>query len=429
MSAKKVWWSVTAGVTGLAVAAVAGSAVLIDRHYGDLTHAPAWSVAEPTPPLEPASAAAGDVDNAALGLRLTALAANPALGTLHGRVTDTVTGDTVWQQAADEALQPASATKILTAAAAILELGPDDTLVTSVVEGEHPGSVVIRAAGDVWLTEAQLDELADAVGEATQVTIDTSVWDGEPFMPGWDPEDVDAGYIAPLEPAMLHGARIGDTTGDVPRSHTPALDVAQALADRVGATTVGLGPAPEGAAVLGSVESPLLTERITAMMMDSDNVMAEAIGHELAVHRGQPGSAAAATQATLDVLTEHGFDISGVTLADSSGLSVHNLIPPRLLDDILLDAAAHPQLRPLLAALPVAGGSGTLTDRYGDLSGRGWVRAKTGTLTGTSALAGVVTAESGRVYSFALLVNGAEILGARAALDEFTSAIRESGMV
>ena len=74
----------------------------------------------------------------------------------------------------------------------------------------------------------------------------------------------------------------------------------------------------------------------------------------------------------------------------------------------------------------LAGGSGTLVQRYGDLPGRGWVRAKTGTLTGTSALAGVVTAESGRVYSFALLVNGAEILGARAALDEFTSAIRES---
>mgnify|MGYP000885895405 CR=1 FL=1 len=45
---------------------------------------------------------------------------------------------------------------------------------------------------------------------------------------------------------------------------------------------------------------------------------------------------------------------------------------------------------------------------------------------GLAALAGVVTAESGRVYTFALLVNGAEILGARAALDELTSAIRES---
>lgn len=424
MSGKKLWWSVTAGVVALAVSGVAGFAVLVDRHYGDLTHAPAWVADSPTPVLEPASA--DTVDNVALGARLSELAANPALGTVHGRVTDTVTGETVWAQAPDAPLKPASATKILTGAAAILELGPDDVLVTEVVAGEHPGSVVIRASGDVWLTEKQLDSLAEAVGDADQVTIDTSVWDGDPFMPGWDPADVDAGYIAPLEPAMLHGARIGDTEGDVPRSHTPALDVAQALADRVGAATVGLGPAPADATVLASVESPPLTERLREMMLYSDNVMAEAIGHEIAVHRGQPGSAAAATQATLDVLTGRGIDITGVTLADNSGLSVHNLIPPRVLDDILLDAASHPELRPLLATLPVAGGSGTLTQRYDDLSGRGWVRAKTGTLTGTSALAGVVTAESGRVYSFALLVNDAEILGARAALDEFTSAIRDS---
>ncbi len=426
MSGKKLWWSVTAGVVALAVSGVAGSAVLVDRHYGDLTHAPAWVADSPTPVLEPASAEEEEVDNVALGALLSELATNPALGTVHGRVTDTVTGEIVWAQAPDAPLQPASATKILTGAAAILELGPDDVLVTEIVRGAVPGSVVIRASGDVWLTEEQLDTLAAAVGDADQVIIDTSVWDGDPFMPGWDPEDVDAGYIAPLEPAMLHGARLGDTTGDVPRSHTPALDVARALADRVGAATVGLGPAPADAEVLAAVESPPLTDRIRAMMLDSDNVMAEAIGHELAVHRGQPGSAAAATQATLDVLTAHGIDITGVTLADNSGLSVHNLIPPRVLDDILIDAASRAELRPLLATLPVAGGSGTLTQRYDDLSGRGWVRAKTGTLTGTSALAGVVTAESGRVYSFALLVNGAEILGARAALDEFTSAIRDS---
>ncbi|WP_460490642.1 D-alanyl-D-alanine carboxypeptidase, partial [Corynebacterium nasicanis] len=230
MSGKKLWWTATAGVTALAVAGVAGFAVVADRHYGDLTHDPAFVAEAPAPLLEAATAAS--VDNAVLGARLRELAGDPALGTVHGRVTDTVTGETVWEQASGEALQPASATKILTAAAAILELGPDDTLVTEVVEGSAPGAVVIRAVGDVWLTDKQLDELAARVGAAEQVIIDTSVWSGEPFMPGWDAADVDAGYIAPLEPAMLYGARLGATSGDVPRSHTPALDVARALAER-----------------------------------------------------------------------------------------------------------------------------------------------------------------------------------------------------
>lgn len=425
MSGKKLWWSVTAGVVAAAVAGVAGLGVLVQQHYGDLTHGPAYAVRAPSPALVPAEAEAG-VDNAALATALSTLADDPALGTLHGRVTDTVTGETVWDLDSGAPLRPASATKILTATAAILELGPDDVITTEVVAGNTPGTVVIRAAGDVWLTEEQMDQLAEEIGTADQVTIDTSVWDGDPFMPGWDPADVDAGYIAPLEPAMLHGARIGGTEGDVPRSHTPALDVARALADRVGAATVGLGPAPADAQVLAATQSPPLIDRLESMMIWSDNVMAEAVGHELAVHRGQPGSASAATQSTLDVLTGHGFDITGVTLADNSGLSTYNLIPPRVLDDVLHDAASDTPLRHLLATLPVAGGSGTLTDRYQDLPGRGWVRAKTGTLTGTSALAGVVTADSGRVYSFALLSNGSDILAARAALDRFASAIRDS---
>ena len=425
MGGKKLWWSVTAGVVGLAVAGVAGFGVLVQEHYGDLTHGPAYAVEAPEQVLVPADAEAG-VDNAGLAARLSGLGTDPALGTVHGRVTDTVTGETVWALNPAIPLQPASATKVLTAAAAILELGPDDALTTEVVAGEQAGTVIIRAAGDVWLGAEQLDELAEQVGAAQRVLIDLSVWDGDPFMPGWEPEDVDAGYIAPLEPAMLYGARIGATEGDVPRSHTPALDVARALAERVGATDTGPGTAPDDAQVLASTDSPPLTERIAEMMVWSDNVMAEAIGHEIAVRRGQPGSAAAATRATPQVLAEHGFDTTGVTLADNSGLSTDNLIPPRLLDDLLLDAAADTRLRPLLATLPVAGGSGTLTDRYGDLSGRGWVRAKTGTLTGTSALAGVVTAESGRVYSFALLSNDSDILSARAALDRFASAIRDS---
>ncbi|AGF73453.1 D-alanyl-D-alanine carboxypeptidase/D-alanyl-D-alanine endopeptidase [Corynebacterium halotolerans] len=427
MRFKKLWWGVTAGVTAVAVAAVAGVGVLTQQRYADLEHAPAYAVERPEPKIVPAGAEDG-VDNAALAAELTRLAADPALGTLHGQVTDTVTGEVVWSESPDEPLLPASSTKILTAAAAMLELDPVHRLTTEVVAGDVPGSVVIRASGDVWLTEEQIDDLAEQVGQADTVFIDTSVWSGPALMEGWDAADIDGGYVAPMEPAMLHGARIGATEGDVPRSHTPALDVAQALADRVGADTVGEGSAPPGAEVLASTESEVLAERVEDMMVWSDNVMAEAIGREIAIHRGHEPSAEGATTATLEVLAEHGFDTTGVTLNDNSGLSTGNRIPPRLLDDILHTAATAEgeELRPILAALPVAGGTGTLMDRYQDMSGRGWVRAKTGTLTGTSALAGVVTADSGRVYSFGLLSNDSAILPARAALDNFASTIRES---
>ena len=61
--------------------------------------------------------------------------------------------------------------------------------------------------------------------------------------------------------------------------------------------------------------------------------------------------------------------------------------------------------------LPIAGGSGTLSNRFLDndaeRAAAGWLRAKTGSLTGTNSLVGIVTDASGRVLTFALISNNA----------------------
>ena len=418
MSENKKRWPWAVGAVALAVVAgVAGTGVWVQNEVGELTHGPAYSMAEPGElPVE--SASAEPIDEARLKEALAAQAANPELGTLHVRVSNGTTGATIFEQKAGDPLQPASATKVLTAAAALYTLEQDATITTQVVR--QGDAVTIKAAGDVWWTPESIDKVAQQVGSATAVYVDTSVWPEEAFMPGWDPEDVDGGYIAPMEPVMIHGGRIGEATGDVPRSHTPALDVARALADKVGAETVGFGPAPAEGEVIASVESPPLSERLREMMKESDNVMAEAIGREVARAKG-----GTSPSVTLDILREHGFDVAGVTLEDSSGLSRFDLIPPRLLDDIMLRATTTDELRDLLPALAIAGGDGTLYDRYVDLPGKGWVRAKTGTLTGTSALVGTVTSKVGNVYTFAMISNDSDILKAREKLDEFASTLRE----
>jgi D-alanyl-D-alanine carboxypeptidase/D-alanyl-D-alanine-endopeptidase (penicillin-binding protein 4) len=83
---------------------------------------------------------------------------------------------------------------------------------------------------------------------------------------------------------------------------------------------------------------------------------------------------------------------------------------------------AKPQLRgPFLAALPVAGVSGTLEDRMRRPPARGNVIAKTGTTSEASALAGYVR---GR-YVFAVLHNGHPISSwwARVAQDRFATVL------
>lgn len=427
MKAKHVWWSTAALVTAGVVAATAAVGVEVQRTYDQLDHGQPYKPAEPEPLVQPVEP--GDIDAAALKARLDELGKDKALATFGGQVIDTTTHEVLWEREPAKPLTPASATKVLTLAAATLALDEEERLTTEVVAGEHEGEVVIKAAGDVWLTDERLDELAEQIQQkmdtVTRVSIDTSIWAGPDQAPGWDDDNIDGGYVAPIQPAMLYGGRIGEKTGDVPRSHEPALDVARALAARLGADKADLSSAPENSEVLGTSESEPLALRAQEAIKDSDNVMAEAIARELAVGQGTEASFDGATMAILDELRGVGIDVNGVTLKDGSGLSRDNRIPAGLLAHIADQAVATDELRPLLGYLPLAGGEGTLYERYHDSSARGFVRAKTGTLTGTSALTGTAQGQSGRVYAFAFLVNDGEVTSARQAQDALAAALHD----
>jgi D-alanyl-D-alanine carboxypeptidase/D-alanyl-D-alanine-endopeptidase (penicillin-binding protein 4) len=139
----------------------------------------------------------------------------------------------------------------------------------------------------------------------------------------------------------------------------------------------------------------------------------------------------------LDILRENGFVVDGVTLRDGSGMSEENKMTARLLAEVLAVAASPDgkdprtaKLRPLLGGLPVAGGSGTLADRYTEgesAAGKGWVRAKTGSLTGINSLAGIVLDKDNRPLVFAFLTSGTVSTSARPALDNVTAALRGCG--
>ena len=99
-----------------------------------------------------------------------------------------------------------------------------------------------------------------------------------------------------------------------------------------------------------------------------------------------------------------GDDAPLVHLADGSGLSHANRTTAGALALLLAGAAANPAIaKPLAGALSVMGVNGTLAHRLPELRGR--VLGKSGTLDNVSALAGYVTARSGRRFSFAVLMN------------------------
>jgi D-alanyl-D-alanine carboxypeptidase/D-alanyl-D-alanine-endopeptidase (penicillin-binding protein 4) len=387
-----------------------------------------------------------------LEARLAPFVADPNLGRLTGRVTDAVTGEELWAQGASIPMQPASTNKVLTAAAALLALDRDATLTTTVhTDPDSPGVVILRGGGDPTLSAAgpktatwyrnaaRISDLADQVRESgtsvRSVMVDLSAYSGPTMARGWDPLDIRNGDIAPIESVMLDGGRIQPVSVESWRSNTPGLDAGRALASALGVDPAKVGVLPSSVAEgeqIASVESPPLMERLRDMVNASDNVMAESIGREVAAALNRPQSFDGAAEAVLAEIREAGISTDGATLFDASGLSIDDRLTAKTLDEVVAAGTGddEPRLRPLVDLLPIAGGSGTLSSRFlgteagGDAAGV--LRAKTGSLTATNALAGFVTDASGRVLTFALISNDAGPTG-RTSIDAVAAALSSCG--
>ncbi|MEV3903023.1 D-alanyl-D-alanine carboxypeptidase/D-alanyl-D-alanine-endopeptidase [Mycobacterium sp. NPDC050551] len=444
-----------AAVLLLVAAVVAVAGVLTAGRGGEAQAAkplPAPVTADPA--VKPVADDAPRPTSRGMAAALARALANPDLGNFTGRITDALTGGEVWARGADVPMQPASTNKTLTAAAALLTLDREARLTTTVVAGDQqrdPGLVVLKGGGDGTLSAApegtetwykDAARISDLAGQVRRsginvkaVQVDVSAYSGPDMAVGWDPLDIPGGDIAPMAPVMLDAGRTQPVSDESRRSTTPALDAGRALADAldIDPAVVRVRPtAYTGGSQIAAVQSPPLMERLRTMMNASDNVMAEAIGREVAAQVDEPQSFDGAARAVLDQLEDAGVDTRRAVLKDSSGLSVDDRLTALTLDGVVTVAAGddEPKLRPLVDLLPIAGGSGTLSNRYLDTDeGRaaaGWLRAKTGSLTGTNSLAGIVTDASGRVLTFALMSNNAGPTG-RTALDAFAATLRSCG--
>lgn len=438
----------------LVVAALAGATIYAVKEFGGtkaIETRPPAAPANVQPLVKAVTAGAPAPTPAGVKQALTGPAGNSVLGTLTGSVIDPASGTALWQQGDTTPATPASSLKILTAAAALLSLEKTDQLSTKVVQGAEPGTVVIVGGGDptisgapgrsVYPGAATLDDLVGQVkakGPVTKVLFDLSRYTGEALGPQWETADIAGGSVAPIVPFMLDGGRVDQSNVNGARTGSPGQAAADAFAQRIGAPGATAGAAPAGAQVLGEIKSAPIEQLVDNMMQISDNVLTEAIAREIAIKTGNEASFAGGVKAVRDVLTKNGFDLATANFVDGSGLSATNKIPAKLLTDVLtaaakptLDDARTAKLRPLLTALPVAGGSGTLAGRYGGTAapGKGWVRAKTGTLTGVNALAGMVVDVDGRVLVFSFMSASSRDpeKEVRPALDVMAAALRGCG--
>lgn len=352
-------------------------------------------------------------------------------------VVDPLTGSTVWQENSKTALIPASTAKLFTAAAALDVVGPNTRLATTVTQ--QGSTVTLVGGGDATLRRKQLrtlaKETAQALGSAASVDLryDASLFGGRALGPGWPRSFVTSGVVAPVSALMVNQGKLGGRA----RSSDPALTAARLFADYlrkegISVSSVKKSDAAPGATI-ARVESEPMRTIVQDMLTNSDNDVAESLGHLIGATAGTGGTFAGGAQATIAALAKQGISTQGLTLVDGSGLSARNSASADQLAQVLTASVrGEPPLWSIITAgLAVAGETGTLEDRFtakGTKAGRGAVYAKTGTLNGVSSLAGSLRDRDGRVLVFAWVANKVRSLpGARATMDRMASQLVKCG--
>ncbi|WP_129666999.1 D-alanyl-D-alanine carboxypeptidase/D-alanyl-D-alanine-endopeptidase [Phytoactinopolyspora endophytica] len=395
---------------------------------------------------------ANSSEDGALGEVLDSLAGASVLGgSVSASVVNLSADADVYESNAAEPLTPASTMKLVTSAAVLEVLGPEHRFSTEVVmtpgqSGDAEitlvggGDPVLASAADavVMPSASSLEALASRTAEALEeagvtsvrLSYDDSLFSGPGVDPDWRTNYVPDGVAGPVNALSVDGARREPGLRD--RVDDPALASAEQFAGMLDGAGVSVSDdEPERARAeaeaeqVAAVDSPPLSAIVGYTLRTSDNDAAEAMARHVALGLDRPGSSADAEESVTEVLSGLGVDVDGLNVADGSGLARGNTVTAGLLVSLLTVAAdaERPHLRPVISGLPVAGFDGTLAERSADGSA-GYVRAKTGTLTGVHSLAGVAVARDGTTYAFAILADDADdALGARAALDEFAAAL------
>jgi D-alanyl-D-alanine carboxypeptidase/D-alanyl-D-alanine-endopeptidase (penicillin-binding protein 4) len=154
-----------------------------------------------------------------------------------------------------------------------------------------------------------------------------------------------------------------------------------------------------------------LSQLTTPFLKLSNNVIAEILVKAIGRRTKGQGSWKAGLPAVERYVRSQGVPAARLKMTDGSGLGRTNRTTPQDLGTVLRKAQAEPWFPAWYQALPIAGypdrmKGGTLWSRMAGTPAAGNVHAKTGTLTGATALSGYVKDASGRKLVFSIVFNG-----------------------
>ena len=357
-------------------------------------------------------------------------AAGPGASAL---VVDADSGETIFAREANAARVPASVNKLHVTAAALMRLGPEATLTTDVLlarpalDGVLDGNLYLRGGGDFTFGAAQTRRLAEALADGGLTEVrgrvigDEALFDARRGPPS-------AGFATSpwVGPLSALSYERGASGASWPRfQDRPALFAAQRFERALVRAGVLVrrharnGVAPAWATLVLSMPSAPVGSLVAAVNQPSDNLGAEMLLKLLGARFAGQGSTAGGARVVTEAMRELGVR---ARVADGSGLSRANRTSAAQVVTLLREMDASVDAAAFSASLAAAGRSGTLRRRMRGTPAAGRCRAKTGTLTGVSALAGYCSAPRGRV-AFAFLMSGVDVAAARRHQDRMAATL------
>jgi D-alanyl-D-alanine carboxypeptidase/D-alanyl-D-alanine-endopeptidase (penicillin-binding protein 4) len=358
-------------------------------------------------------------------------------------VLNTADRSTLFKWKPDTPRVLASNTKLFTAAVALDQLGPEETLHTLVLgdgqqldDGTWQGDLYLRGGGDPTFGSASftkrsyregatVEELGDAIEGAGIARVTGRVYGDESrfdsLRGGPDSGFRTSIWVGPLS-ALSYNRGFASERGTAYQSNPPAFAAAQldAVLEKRGIAVRGApasGVAPADLTELARVDSPPVSELVRLMLKPSDNFFAEMLIKQVGA---TPGTTRGGTRAAV----AHAASLdSRVRLGDGSGLWPGDKASPRSVGRLLDAMTTRSDWDAFQKALPIAGKDGTLKDRMRSGPARGRCRAKTGTITGVSTLSGYCRSRGGDTLVFSFLMNGVSVTGARALQDRMAQAL------
>ncbi|WP_431279661.1 D-alanyl-D-alanine carboxypeptidase/D-alanyl-D-alanine-endopeptidase [Leifsonia poae] len=376
------------------------------------------------------------------------------LGNFEGQVVNAKTGEVLFDRNGSQPAPTASVLKTLTSAAALKILGPDYRVSTTVVRGSTPGQIVVVGGGDVTLSRLpagqasfypgapKIQDLADQAKAAmngepiTSIVVDTSLFGGPVWEPSWNEqsERIGEGSTSYITALQVDGDRNNPTAIESPRSADPVGRAMQFFQQYLGTNVpVTEGKAPAGAQQIAAVQSQPVTALVDQAMRVSDNTIMEELARLVTIKTGAGNTFTAENAGVTSALKAYGIDTAGIHIADGSGLSPNNAVPPSYLTRLFIKVMNREDgLGVVYDGLPVSGKSGTLAPSYARFTGanavaRGAVHAKTGWITHGYTLSGIINSADGTPLTFAVFALGPVSDNAKQAIDTLVTGIYKCG--